>query len=182
MCIRDSIHATGNISDDGNITIGDADTDNVVFNAEVASNIIPDLNNTYSLGSDPATGGKKWADVWVNNLNASNVIADDIQVDGLDLTLRQGNIWYVAENGDNTRSGDHIQAPVASLKYALDNLATAGDTVFIFPGVYTEEFPLTVPRGVAVKGQGIRSVNIKPTTATRYNDACLLYTSPSPRD
>ena len=174
MNVDGNIHATGNISADGNITIGDADTDNVVFNAEVASNIIPDLNNTYSLGSDPATGGKKWADVWVNNLNASNVIADDIQVDGLDLTLRQGNIWYVAENGDNTRSGDHIQAPVASLKYALDNLATAGDTVFIFPGVYTEEFPLTVPRGVAVKGQGIRSVNIKPTTATRYNDAFLL--------
>ena len=174
MNVDGNIHATGNISADGNITIGDADTDNVVFNAEVASNIIPDLNNTYSLGSDPATGGKKWADVWVNNLNASNVIADDIQVDGLDLTLRQGNIWYVAENGDNTRSGDHIQAPVASLKYALDNLATAGDTVFIFPGVYTEEFPLTVPQGVAVKGQGIRSVNIKPTTATRYNDAFLL--------
>ena len=174
MNVDGNIHATGNISADGNITIGDADTDNVVFNAEVASNIIPDLNNTYSLGSDPATGGKKWADVWVNNLNASNVIADDIQVDGLDLTLRQGNIWYVAENGDNTRSGDHIQAPVASLKYALDNLATPGDTVFIFPGIFTEEFPLTVPQGVAVKGQGIRSVNIKPTTATRYNDAFLL--------
>ena len=172
--VTGNIHATGNISADGNITIGDADTDNVVFNAEVASNIIPDANNTYSLGSDPATGGKKWADVWVNNLNASNVIADDIQVDGLDLTLRQGNIWYVAENGDNTRSGDHIQAPVASLKYALDNLATPGDTVFIFPGIYTEEFPLTVPQGVAVKGQGIRSVNIKPTTATQYNDAFLL--------
>ena len=172
--VTGNIHATGNISADGNITIGDADTDNVVFNAEVASNIIPDANNTYSLGSDPATGGKKWADVWVNNLNASNVIADDIQVDGLDLTLRQGNIWYVAENGDNTRSGDHIQAPVASLKYALDNLATPGDTVFIFPGIYTEEFPLTVPQGVAIKGQGIRSVNIKPTTATRYNDAFLL--------
>ena len=174
MNVDGNIHATGNISADGNITIGDADTDNVVFNAEVASNIIPDLNNTYSLGSDPATGGKKWADVWVNNLNASNVIADNIEVDGLDLTLRQGNIWYVAENGDNLRSGDHIQAPVSSLKYALDNLASNGDTVFIFPGVYTEEFPLTVPRGVAVKGQGIRSVNIKPTTATRYNDAFLL--------
>ena len=26
---------------DGSITLGDADTDNVVFNAEVASNIIP---------------------------------------------------------------------------------------------------------------------------------------------
>jgi hypothetical protein len=174
MNVDGNIHATGNISADGNITIGDADTDNVVFNAEVASNIIPDLNNTYSLGSDPATGGKKWADVWVNNLNASNVIADNIEVDGLDLTLRQGNIWYVAENGDNLRSGDHIQAPVSSLKYALDNLASNGDTVFIFPGVYTEEFPLTVPQGVAVKGQGIRSVNIKPTTATRYNDAFLL--------
>jgi len=46
-----NIHATGNITADGNITIGDADTDNLVINAELASNIIPDQDVTYTLGN-----------------------------------------------------------------------------------------------------------------------------------
>ena len=40
--------------------------------------------------------------------------------------------------------------------------------------MYTETFPLTVPAGVTVKGESLRSVKIVPTTATRYNDAFLL--------
>ena len=42
-----NIVATGSITADGNITIGDANTDNVTFNAEIASNIIPDVNTFY---------------------------------------------------------------------------------------------------------------------------------------
>ena len=173
MNVDGNIHATGNISADGNITIGDADTDNVTFNAGVASNIIPDANNTYTLGSDPASGGKQWADVWVNNLTTSSLTTTALVVDGIDMTLRQGNIYYVAENGDDTNTGTHQQDPVGTIEYAL-SLATGGDTIHIYPGVYTENFPLTVPVGVTVKGQGLRSVTVKPTAETRYNDAFLL--------
>ena len=168
-----NVYVTGNITADGTINLGDADTDNVVFNAEVSSDIIPDITNTYSLGSDPSTGGKEWNDVWANNLVASSINSNALDVGGIDLTLRQGNIWYVAENGDDANSGDHVQDPFASVKYALSQ-ATSGDTVWIYPGTYTEEFPLTVPAGVTVSGQGIRSVFIQPSTATRYNDAFLL--------
>lgn len=169
MNVDGNIHATGNITADGNITIGDADTDNVTFNAEIASSIIPDANNTYTLG----TSSKQWADVWVNTLNTSALNTSVLVVDGVDLALRQGNILYVAENGDDTNSGTHQQDPFASIKYALSQ-ATSGDTVHIYPGVYTEEFPLTVPVGVTLKGTSLRSTTIKPTTATRYNDAFLL--------
>ena len=50
MDVQGNIHATGNITADGSITLGDAGTDNVVFNGEVASNIIPDVDGLYSLG------------------------------------------------------------------------------------------------------------------------------------
>lgn len=43
----------------GTITMGDADTDNVVFGADVNSNILPNTDNTYSLGNS----SKKWSDV-----------------------------------------------------------------------------------------------------------------------
>jgi cytoskeletal protein CcmA (bactofilin family) len=262
------IHATGNITADGNITLGDADTDSIVINADIASNIIPDLDNTYSIGSGgtqyevltdfaygdttltiasgtgtlsvPAAGtawaddvvtnypnsgdefliavrgtagtlhevtltgswtgtnprqvtvsapsildgtydvvqfnldARRWSEAWIDNIRITNSITTGtIVVDGINLTLRQGNIWYVAENGDDLHTGTHQQDPFATVKYALSR-AQSGDTIHIYPGVYTEEFPLTVPAGVAVTGQGIRSVAIKPTVATQDKDAFLL--------
>jgi hypothetical protein len=152
-----NLHATGTITADGDLQIGDADTDNVVFNAEVASDILPDINNTYQLGS--AT--KRWADVWVGSLNAGSVTTGEITVDGIDIALRQGNIFYVATNGDDGNSGTHQNDPLSSIGRALD-LATAGDTIYIYPGTYSETMPLIVPAGVTVKGAGIRSVTIQP--------------------
>jgi len=169
-----NIYASGNITADGNITIGDADTDNVIFNADVSSNIIPDVDDVYALGSDPEAGGKQWNDVWVNNLRASSlIVSDNLDVGNIDFTLTNGNTYYVAENGDDTHVGDHFFDPFASVKHAL-SVAVAGDTILISPGVYTEEFPLTVPAGVTVRGEGIRAVTIEPTVATNTNDAFLL--------
>lgn len=167
------IYATGNIRADGNITIGDEDTDNVTFNAEISSDIIPDATNTYTLGSDPNTGGSEWADVFVENLITSTVTTGGLEVDGINLALRQGNTYYVAENGDDANDGDHILDPFATIKFALSQ-AQENDTVFVYPGEYEEQFPLTVPQGVTLKGMGLRSVSVKPTLTTNSNDAFLL--------
>jgi len=168
-----NITATGSITADGNITIGDADTDNVTFNADIASDIIPDSANTYSLGGDPDAGGKQWSTVFANDINADIITTDELIVDGIDLALRQGNIFYVAENGDDTHSGTHPNDPYGSLSYALTQ-ASAGDTIHIYPGEFQEVFPMTVPVGVTVKGHSIRSVKIKPTVGTQSNSAFLL--------
>ena len=167
--VTGNIAATGNITADGNITLGDADTDNITFNAEINSNIIPDATNTYSLGS--AT--KYWSDVRTQNFFADTVTTDSITVDGVDIALRQGNIFYVAENGLDSYSGDHPNDPYGSLKFALTQ-ATSGDTIHIYPGVYQEIFPMTVPAGVTVKGHTMRGVNITPTAGTNSNDAFLV--------
>ena len=167
--VNGDIHATGNISADGNITLGDADTDNVTFNAEVASDIIPDVTDTYSLGS--AT--KRWDQVWADTVNADIVNADELILDSIDMTLRQGNIFYVAKNGNDTRTGTHPQDPFLTIAQAI-TVATAGDTIYIYPGAYEEVFPLTIPAGVTVKGHSLRSVTITPTSGTNTNDAFLL--------
>jgi len=49
--IRGSLHATGNITWDGSVVLGDSDTDNVTFNADINSNIIPNVTNASNLGS-----------------------------------------------------------------------------------------------------------------------------------
>ena len=260
------VYVTGNIRADGNITVGDANTDNITINADVASNIIPDVDITYKLGdggtgyvegveftlgdvtltvsgsgttvtlSIPAAGPswvntliahtvgksyqialdgtpgiysvntlgswtgtnpktvsttndglvdgiynvssirfdqKRWLDLWVKNVYTDAIVSGDITIDGINLNSTQGKIYYVAANGNDTNAGQHQNDPFATVKKAL-SVATADDAVYIYPGTYVEQFPLVVPVGVDVRGSGIRSVKITPTTATRYNDAFLI--------
>lgn len=164
-----NIYASGDIRADGNITVGDANTDSITINADVSSNIIPDATDTYTLGSS----SNRWLDLWVKNIYADAIDTGEAIIDGVTLNLTQGNIYYVAANGDDTNAGEHQNDPFATIKHAL-SVAVSGDQIFIYPGTYEEIFPLTVPVGVTVKGAGIRSVKITPTTATRYNDAFLL--------
>jgi hypothetical protein len=71
----------------GTITMGDADTDNVVFGADVNSNILPNTDNTYALGSS----SKKWSDVRSVLLTTTGdaTIGGDVAVNGGDLTTSQ---------------------------------------------------------------------------------------------
>lgn len=46
----------------GTITLGDANTDNVVFTADVNSNIVPNTDNSYDLGSS----SQQWRNLYVN--------------------------------------------------------------------------------------------------------------------
>jgi hypothetical protein len=168
--VEGNIHATGNITADGSITIGDSNTDNVTFNADIASNIIPDEDITYDLG----TSLKRWDNFYVKSIYAENLtLTDNFVLDGIDLSLNPGNTIFVSLNGDDTNSGTHQNDPYRTLKHALSQ-ATAGTTVYIYPGIYEEIFPLTVPVGVTIKGSGLRSTNIRPTVGTIDKDAFLL--------
>ena len=53
----------------GTITFGDADTDNVVFGADVNSHILPNTDNTYDLGSS----AKTWRNLYLGTATVSNL-------------------------------------------------------------------------------------------------------------
>lgn len=167
--VTGTLHATGNITWDGNIIIGDDSDDNVDLNADINSDIIPDLANTYDIGSL----AQQWSTAYVNDVQTVNINVSNIVIDDIDLLLTVGNTFYVSVNGDDDNYGNHPQSTFATLKAALAE-AVSGDTVIIFPGTYYEEFPLTVPQGVCVRGAGIRAVSVRPTLATNNNDAFLL--------
>lgn len=58
---------------DGSVTLGDANTDNVVFNADVNSSIVPNTDNTFDIGS----ASQEWRHGYFDGtLNADNVLAD----------------------------------------------------------------------------------------------------------
>ncbi len=164
-----NLHATGTITADGNLQLGNANTDNITFVGEVNSDIIPDADNLYDLGS----ASRRWTNIYADVLNANTVTSGSIIVDGIDVVTPQGNIWYVSIGGDDGKSGSHQNDTFRTVEKAL-TVATSGDTVFIYPGIYDELLPLTVPVGVTVKGVGIRSVTIRPDTASTDKDVFLL--------
>jgi hypothetical protein len=57
----------------GNITLGDSSGDNVVFNADVNSNVIPNTDNAYDLGSS----GQQWKDIYVNGIGYIDTVSAD---------------------------------------------------------------------------------------------------------
>ena len=169
-----NLDATGNITADGNVTIGNDDTDDVVFNAELSNNIIPNTTDTYNLGST----NKRWNELYTNLLNGKSINVESIIVQaGGDFSLRQGNIFYVSKNGNDTNTGDSVQAPFLTVKRALqfaDASITGPVTIQVFAGDYEEEFPLTVPSNVTVQGLDMRNTIIKPTAATNTNNCFLM--------
>ena len=57
----------------GTIGLGDSITDNIVFNADVDSNFIPDDDDTYDIGS----ASQQWKDLYINGV----AYIDDLSVD-----------------------------------------------------------------------------------------------------
>jgi len=173
--ITGDMNATGNITMDGNIVIGDdINEDTVNFNADVNSDIIPATNNTYALGSPY----KQWQELFSVLLNGSNVVTGNINLNGLDpYTLRPGNTFYVAVNGNDSNVGDHPNGPFATIKKALDfaDASTGGPVnIVIYPGEYQEELPLTVPTNVNISGMDMRNTIVMPDTSSQSEDVFLL--------
>lgn len=169
--VTGDLHATGNVTLDGQITFGDNSTDTVTISSEINSDVTPDVSDTYDLGSQT----KQWGQLHSRLLNGQLLQTTDFSVPGIDsIARRPGNTWYVsAVNGSDTNEGDHQLGPFRTVKHALGQ-AQPGDNIYIYDGEYEEEFPLTVPQGVSVRGEGIRSVKIYPHTATNDKDAFLL--------
>lgn len=164
-----SLHATGNITFDGDITFGSDSADNVVFSSDVNSDIIPDADATYTLGS--AT--QSWNTLYTIDVGIDALDVGSLTINGIDLLLTPGKTLYVSVNGDDAQTGTHSRDTFKSVKQAL-SVATTGDNIVIFPGTYEEEFPLTIPAGVSINGAGIRSVKIVPTALTNDKDCFLL--------
>ena len=57
----------------GTIELGDGDADNVVFGADVNSNVIPNIDDTYDLG----TVNKQWKDIYIDGTASIDTLAVD---------------------------------------------------------------------------------------------------------
>jgi hypothetical protein len=146
LSVGGNLTVTGNATITGNLTFGDADTDTVSFAADVTSNIIPDITNTYNLGNST----KKWKDIHLaGDINSANIIltgtvttSDVYGVTSLRINAPNGVLYLDSSQSVIIRTNGTTTA----LTIDSSQIATFTAGVYI-PGV------LEVTNHVNIKGQ-----------------------------
>ncbi len=94
--VTGNINAVGNVVIGGNITIGDELTDEIIINASIKSDLIPESTNTYDLGSPSF----RWRTVYTNELfadvlNLPTLDVGDLMFRDNEITTTTGQDLYI---------------------------------------------------------------------------------------
>tara|TARA_Y100000766_G_scaffold118055_2_gene101455 strand:- start:474 stop:3497 length:3024 start_codon:yes stop_codon:yes gene_type:complete len=102
----------------GTLTLGDANTDNIVFGGEVDSHIIPDDDGTYNLGSST----KEWNNLFIDGTaNIDALLADTAKIGDLtdNRVVIAGSSGELEDSGNLTFDGSIL---------TTTNIVVTGDT------------------------------------------------------
>jgi len=113
----------GNITLGGSINIGDAAGDDIVLGGEIKSNIIPDADATYDLGSS----SKGWNDL---HLGSGGVI----NLDGGDVTLTHSSNLVTITGGSTRVDKLEIDGANDHIDVSTDMVLTAAADITLTPG------------------------------------------------
>ncbi len=123
----------GDLTLGGNITIGDATSDSVTVAADFSSNLIPDANVTYDLGSST----KKWKDGFMASLLVSSSASGSTAITANNITngYPTSNAWGEGLDGsyfnnfDNTSHVSEILRFVAGIiSHSIDTASPTANT------------------------------------------------------
>jgi len=134
----------------GNITLGDNAGDNVVFNADVNSNVIPNTDNTYDLGSS----SQQWKDIYINGVGYIDSLSADTAAIS-DLT--DNRVVIVGSSGELEDDGN-FTFDGTTLNVTGSITAGAGASVHsstgnaAFAGIVTTGGALIVGAGATISG------------------------------
>lgn len=76
------------------------------------------------------------------------------------------NVLYVSEDGDDSNNGTTLSQAFRTIAAAA-NAAPANTTIFIKSGDYTEETPIVLQERVALVGDNLRTVSVRPANTTQ---------------
>ena len=114
--VHGDIHANGNITSDGSITLGDAATDNIVFNADINSSLIPNTNGSFDIGNT----GQYWSNGFFESVKLH--AASDLGMTALEIDADD------ADQAAFTIDGE--QSSIAVMRIDADVLTTNSIAVF----------------------------------------------------
>lgn len=87
----------------------------------------------------------------------------DVLVISADGTTAVQNVLYVSKSGSDSNDGQTLATSFLTIKAALA-VATTGTTIFVKSGDYTEVNPVTIPAGVSLVGDNLRTTTVRPLT------------------
>jgi hypothetical protein len=170
LAVSGNVNATGNIVIGGNITIGDALTDNIVINASIRSDLVPETDNTFDLGSPTF----RWRSIYVNEffttaLNVPTLDIGNLMFRDNEITTTTGSDLYIDGNGaggvrlGNFRIVDNVITNVST--NAITQIAQSGTGYFKIQGTNGFVFPrgddAQRPTAYAVLGMTRYNINSK---------------------
>ena len=100
-----AMRVEGVMSLDGNVVLGDANSDDLTFNGRAASHFVPKTDSTYDLGSDSL----RWETLYVDNIVGAN-IRKDVEARAGGQTISAGTEFALITAGD----GVTVTLPAAS--------------------------------------------------------------------
>jgi hypothetical protein len=123
--VTGNLFATGNITAAGNITLGDGNLDNININADVVSDIVPDVSDTFRLGLPT----KRWKTIDANNANIGDLQITDNVIQPIntneDLIIRANGTGVVNIYGLQVTSGGNVNLTGDELRFG--NILVDGD-------------------------------------------------------
>ena len=139
LAVTGNVNATGNVVIGGNIQIGDALTDNIVINASIRSDLVPETDNTYDLGSPTF----RWRAIYVNDFYTTALNVPTLDIGNLmfrdnEITTTTGQDLYIDGNGvggvrlGNFRIVDNVITNVST--NAITQIAQTGTGYFKIQG------------------------------------------------
>ncbi len=151
-----NINITGTITATGNINLGNDDADNVVFGGEVNSNIVPNTNATFSLGTEQ----KQWNTLFVNSATVQSQTSTTITSDDF-----IGNLKGSVYADDSTMMIDvetgRIVGPVfADVTGDLIGNVIAGDATTAYNGT-TKTFTGSFSGNLTGDSAGLHTGNVQ---------------------
>jgi len=184
-----SVTTTGNVDVGGNLTVtgtttfnggtltlGDAADDNVVFGADVNSNIIPNTDNTYDLGSS----SQEWKDLYVDgiayldgiNFNGTAITSTAAELnilDGVTSTTAELNILDgVTSTTAELNILDGVTSTAAELNI-LDGVTATATEINILDGVTSSTAELNILDGVTATATEINLLDGVTSTTAELN-------------
>ena len=162
--ITGNLDVTGNFTLGGNITIGDADTDSVEFASDVNSDILPNVDNTFDLG----TTSKRWKNIYANNFDNGN-----LKIEGNKISTQDSNsdLELVASGtGSVTVPNNNVEITgtfTANDTATFNNTVTVNNNLNVTGGITqsgastTINASLTINDGLTVNGNTqLENINI----------------------
>lgn len=165
LFVTGNVNATGNVTIGGNITIGDNLTDTITINAAIKSDLIPENDNLYDLGS----AGFRWRSLYANNFYADILNSSALNIGNLVfydniITTTSGQDLYIDGNAaGGVRLGNfkiNDNSIVNVVTDAVSLLVQSGTGYFKIVG--TNGF--VPPKGTELQRPGVFEIGM-----TRYN-------------